>query len=312
MNYPVLHSETPLIKSRNMSEVLNKDVFLKMECYQPAGSFKIRGMGAKCTQLVKNGVKHLFSSSGGNAGYAIASAGKQLGVKVSIVVPEVTKEAICNNIRAEGAIVIRHGKNWNDAHNYAMELSRNDSYGYVHPFDDPVVWNGHTSIIREIEKQMGKPGCIVVSIGGGGLFCGIMEGLSGSDIWSDIPVVTVETVGADSLYQSVKANKLLTLEDITSIAVTLGVKQVAEKAFEWGLTKQVGSARVSDKSAVDACIRFLQDHRVVVEPACGAALSIVYNNNELLADFKSVLVIVCGGAGASMEDLYSWKKQLAE
>jgi L-serine/L-threonine ammonia-lyase len=63
---------------------------------------------------------------------------------------------------------------------------------------------------------------------------------------------------------------------------------------------------VSDKAAVSACLRFIDDHRVVVEPACGAALAIVYGHAKEIEPFKSVLVIVCGGVTTSIEQLRKW------
>jgi L-serine/L-threonine ammonia-lyase len=67
---------------------------------------------------------------------------------------------------------------------------------------------------------------------------------------------------------------------------------------------------VSDKTAVDACLRFADDLRVVVEPACGASLSVLYEHAAVLDDFESVLMVVCGGAGVSIEQLRAWEKSL--
>ena len=65
------------------------------------------------------------------------------------------------------------------------------------------------------------------------------------------------------------------------------------------------------RQAVAACTRFLDDHRVLVEPACGAALAVAYDMPQALAAFKSVFIIVCGGATASADNLRQWTAQLA-
>ena len=63
---------------------------------------------------------------------------------------------------------------------------------------------------------------------------------------------------------------------------------------------------MSDRAAVTACARFADDHRVLVEPACGAALSVVYDGVEGLEGVESVLVVVCGGAGVTRKLLLEW------
>jgi len=128
--------------------------------------------------------------------------------------------------------------------------------------------------------------------------------------WSDVPVLAVETEGARSFADSVAAGKLVTLPQITSIATTLGAKTVTPKLMEWVQKHDIRPLVVADKTAVDACLRFADDLRVVVEPACGASLSVLYEHAEVMADFESVLMVVCGGAGVSMEQLLAWKQQL--
>ena len=143
-----------------------------------------------------------------------------------------------------------------------------------------------------------KPDVVVLSVGGGGLLCGIVEGLHRND-WVDVPVIAVETEGADSLRQSVRAGDRVELPAITSIATSLGATQVCEQAFIWSKEHASSNIVVSDRAAVCACLRFLADHRVVVEPACGASLAVVYERAPELERFDSVLVVVCGGVGAT-------------
>src|SRR5688572_31187653 len=117
-----LHIETPLYENPAINQRLNKRVLLKMDCFQPVGSFKIRGIGALCEQAVASGKTHLISSSGGNAGYAAAYAGKQLGVKVTVVVPATTSETTKQRILAQDAEIIVRGAMWAEADAYAREL----------------------------------------------------------------------------------------------------------------------------------------------------------------------------------------------
>ena len=67
------------------------------------------------------------------------------------------------------------------------------------------------------------------------------------------------------------------------------------------------SVVVSDRQAIEGCLRFMDDHRIVVEPACGAALAVLYSHPRELAGYRQVLVIVCGGATASVSQLQAWR-----
>ena len=308
MTLSSLHQHTPLFENVEINARLGKRVYLKMDCFQPVGSFKIRGIGLLCQEAVQRGVTHLVSSSGGNAGLAAAYAGRRLGVDVTVVVPETTSATARRRIEAEGAEVIIHGAAWDEANQFALQLVEKLNGAYIHPFDHPTIWRGHASMIDELADQGPKPDVLVVSVGGGGLLCGLLEGLHRNG-WADVPVLAVETEGADSLSTSLKAGRLETLSGINSIAATLGARQVTPQALAWSERHSISSVVVSDRDAVRACLQFADDLRVVVEPACGAALSLMYDNHHHLAGFRSVLMVVCGGAGVTIQQLLAWLEQ---
>jgi L-serine/L-threonine ammonia-lyase len=110
-----LVNNTPLIESLPLSSLTGSRVLLKMDALQPSGSFKDRGMAFMCATLQAKGVTDLISSSGGNAGLAASAAGRKLGMRVRVVVPETTKKIMIDKIKAEGAEVEVHGANWNAA-----------------------------------------------------------------------------------------------------------------------------------------------------------------------------------------------------
>lgn len=305
-----LHIETPLFESRALTIGAGRSIWLKLESMQPPGSFKIRGIGSACQESVRRGATRLISSSGGNAGIAVAYAGRRLSVPVLIVVPETTSDRAKALIRQEGAEVIVHGASWQEANELALSKA-GESDAFLHPFDDPLVWQGHATLVDEVAQAGVKPDVVVVSVGGGGLLCGVALGLHRNG-WSDVPVIAVETEGADSLARSVRAGRRIELSAITSLAITLGAKKICQKAFDWTREHPLRSIVVSDRAAVSACHRFLADHRVVVEPACGASLAAVYEGARELEDFESVLVIVCGGATVTVDQLHEWSQELAE
>jgi L-serine/L-threonine ammonia-lyase len=304
-----LHIETPFFESRALTIGAGRTVWLKLEAIQPPGTFKIRGIGLACQEYVRRGAERFISSSGGNAGIAVAYAGRHLSVPVVVVVPETTTARAKGLIQQEGAEVIVHGSSWQEANELALSMVK-ESDAFLHPFDDPLIWQGHASLVDEVVRSGVKPDVVVLSVGGGGLLCGVVEGLHRNG-WIDVPVIAVETEGADSLAQSVRAGYRVELAAITSIATSLGARRVCEQAFSWSKKHPFRSIVVSDRAAVSACQRFLADHRVLVEPACGASLAVVYNGAPELEEFKSVLVVVCGGVTVTVEQLREWSNKYA-
>ncbi len=303
-----LHMITPVLENRLLGLAIGRRVLFKMECFQPSGSFKLRGIGRLCQQYLEQGVTHFVSSSGGNAGYAVAYAGARLGVRVTVVVPETSSPRARELIASENAELIVHGKAWAEAHEHALVLQKKYNAAYIPPFDHPGLWEGHSTMVDEIACQCGQPDVIVLSVGGGGLLCGVLQGMERLG-WKDTPVIAAETLGAHSFFKSVSEGKLVRLDKITSISATLGAKQVTPRALEWTRRHEIRPVTVTDRAAVSACLNFANDMRVLVEPACGASLSIVYDNAEALKTAKTVLVIACGGIGTNLARLENWKRE---
>lgn len=298
-----LHIQTPLIESRPLSLTAGSAVWLKLEALQPCGSFKLRGVGHACEVHHARGARHLVSSSGGNAGLAVAYAGRQLGMAVTVVVPETTSERARELLRLEEAKLVVHGSSWQEANAHAQTLL-GPGDAFIHPFDDPLLWAGHASMVDEVAASGLKPDAVVLSVGGGGLLSGVVQGLQRNG-WHDVPVLAVETEGAASLHAAMAAGHTVELPSLSSVATSLGAKRVAEQALACTREHPVHSHLVSDREALLACERLLHDHRLLVEPACGAALALL-ERPEALAGYRRVLVIVCGGATATLGQIRSW------
>jgi L-serine/L-threonine ammonia-lyase len=301
-----LHVDTPLIESRPLSLAFGRPVWLKLDSLQPSGSFKLRGIGHACEAARGRGARRFVSSSGGNAGLAVAYAGRVLGVPVTVVVPETTTERAKALLRQDGADIVVHGQSWQEANEFVQSLV-GPSDAFIHPFDDPLVWEGHATLVDEIAATGVRPGAIVLCVGGGGLLCGVAHGLHRHG-WRDVPIVAVETHGAASLRAAIEAGHTVELDRIASVATSLGAKRVCERALEWTRDHPVRSIVVSDASALSACERFLDDHRILVEPACGASLVPVYERLPEFDAAASVLVEVCGGATATIDQIRAWAR----
>lgn len=266
---------------------------------------------------------HFYSSSGGNAGLACVTAAVSLQCKASVVVPTSTDQDMITKLQeAGGTEIIIHGDSWLYADKYLRETvmeaakERGETVIYVPPFDHPLIWEGASTMVDEIVDQMEeRPDAIVCSVGGGGMFSGIILGLDrhGWSVGEPVQVLTVETNGADSLAQAVAKKEWITLPAITSVAKTLGALRVAENAFKQALRENVSPVVVEDAEACSACWHFANDQRYLVEPSCGASLSLIYNGalEKHIKNFgpdTKVVFIVCGGSGISLEKLDSYKR----
>lgn len=302
-----LSIKTPLYKSFKYS-TKNRNVFYKMEAFQPSGSFKLRGIGLLCSSLSEKGIKKFVIASGGNAGMAVAYCGLKLGIETFVVVPESTPFSMQQKIIDLGANLEVKGSTWNDAHEYALELTQQENSFYIHPYDHPLLWEGHSVIVKDLVDNLdSEPDCIILSVGGGGLFCGIMEGLDKVG-WNICKVICSETYGTSSLATSLTEGKHISLDKIDGIATSLGAKKIADKAWQYAQNERVISFLCDDRDALEACNNFLDEYRVMTEPACGAALAALAN--PLTAHYKNVVVIVCGGAVMNLETMKMWNERL--
>lgn len=309
-------------------EALSSQIYLKLENLQPSGSFKSRGVGNfLLAHLVRAAEAdrektHFFISSGGNAGLACVHAAVTLGAPATIVVPITTTEYMISKLRTAGAAeVLQKGDSWKEADNYLRETvipkanSRGEVAVYVPPFDHEYVWEGNATMVAEILNQLPNkepPTALVCSVGGGGLFSGLMRGLDNAG-HSDTPFLAVETYGAHSLALSLEQEKLSTLPAITSKATSLGARTVASQAFRYAQRRSVRSVVLSDADAIEGCVRLADDERIMVEMACGVCTALCYNRrlkNTLpdLDEKSKVVIVVCGGSNVSAETLYEWSK----
>jgi len=305
-----LSISTPLIYSHSMSAMSGRNIYLKCEMLQPSGSFKDRGIGALCLDYANKNAPGFISSSGGNAGLAVAYASQVLKIPATVIVPQTTPTIMLKRLEAENATVIVEGENWDAADARARQIAAQNGYAYIPPFDSPIIWQGYMPIIEEIKQQMVKPDAIVVSVGGGGLYSGLVQGLQAYG-WEDVVMITAETEGAASLATAFKENKHVRLANINTVATTLGAKQICQQAFNLMQKHPTQPQTLTDKEAVSACLLFANDHRFLVEPACGAALAVVYEKRKVLQPFKNVVVILCGGSGVNLALLEKWKKEFA-
>jgi L-serine/L-threonine ammonia-lyase len=303
---------------------------------QPSGSFKIRGIG----NLMKTAVLHnqrsnspplnFYCASGGNAGLACATVAALMSHRATIVVPRSTSQLLIGKLRNLGAEVIQIGENLAAAMLYTRKelIGCDPNAFYVPPFDHPVIWAGQETLLAEVYDQMADKGgfdAVVCSVGGGSMLIGIQQTIKKQVAACGGPapmVLAVETRGAESLNASLVSGRHVTLDKITSIATSLGVSRVAERAYELAHEKNLRSIVLSDAEAAMGCVRFADEERILVETSCGVSLAAVYNGSlrrELgkgMTDEEwsrmRVVVSVCGGSDVSADRLEEWRQQYSD
>ncbi|EJS44559.1 cha1p [Saccharomyces arboricola H-6] len=324
----IVYNKTPLLRQFFPNKSFAQ-FFLKYECLQPSGSFKSRGIGnlilKNAIRIQKDGKRspQVFASSGGNAGFAAATACQRLSLPCTVVVPIATKERMVEKIRNTGALVIVNGAYWKEADTFLKTnvLNKINSQVvepiYVHPFDNPDIWEGHSSMVDEIFQDlksqrisMNKVKGIVCSVGGGGLYNGIIQGLERYNLADKIPIVGVETNGCHVFNTSLRMGQPVQFRKITSVATSLGTAVISNQTFEYARKYNTKSIVIEDKDVIETCLKYTHQFNMVVEPACGAALHLGYHTEILeealgtkLAADDIVIIIACGGSSNTVQDL---------
>lgn len=298
MSKKPLHVVTPLLYSQRLKLSFSKDVYLKIEALQPSSSFKLRGIGRLCQTYAEDGFEQLVASSGGNAGISVAYCGMILNMPTTVFIPETSHQLFVDELKTYGANVVVAGKDWDSAHAAALAHIQTHHAAYIPPFDNPMIWAGHATIIDELVDSGVRPDAIVAAVGGGGLACGLLEGMRHHG-WTDVPLIAVETQGADSLYRSIQTKQMVALDTVSTRATSLGVKRVTSRLFEWTQEHEIKVVVVSDEEAEVGARAFARDKRIMVELSAGAALSVAYRNHPILQDYQSMVVVVCGGANTA-------------
>ena len=199
---------TPLHYSLGLSELLEAEVYLKHEEYLPLGAFKSRG-GINLLSNLSDEEKRrgLITSSTGNHGQSIASAGREFGVRVLIGLPQNANPVKVAAMQALGAELIFHGESFDDAREHCERLAREEGYRYVHAVNEPLLIAGVGTAALEIIEDLPDVDVMMLPLGGG-------SGISGACIVAkaidpSIQVYAVQSEAAPAAYLSWKQGEMV-------------------------------------------------------------------------------------------------------
>ncbi len=283
--------ETKLVYSDYLSKQTGNRVFLKPENMQFTGAYKLRGAYyAMSTLTDEERAKGVITASAGNHAQGVAYAAKSYGVKATIVMPTTTPLMKVNRTKGYGAEVVLYGDVYDEACEKAYELAAEHGYTFIHPFDDLRVATGQGTIAMEIFKELPLVDYILVPIGGGGLATGVST--LAKMLNPKIKVIGVEPAGANCLQESIKADEVITLPKVSTIADGTAVKTPGAKLFPYLKEYLDDIITVEDQDLIVAFLDMVENHKMVVE---NSGLLTVAALKQLDVKDKRVVSILSGG-----------------
>lgn len=282
---------TPLVAS----PAAHGSALLKLETWQPTGSFKVRGALAALTG--RRGTAGIVTASTGNHALAMAYVAARLGIPASVVVPRGVAPAKLEALRRFPAEIVMHGASYESAEEYAKSLA-GPGRDYISPYNDPDIISGQATLGLELADQLGEPFTVVCSVGGGGLASGL--GLAASRS-RRMTVIGVESAQSRAVSAAVSAGQVVQVD----VGPTLA-DGIAGNLEPGSVTVDLIAAHVRALVAVTdaeirAAIRYLAvEHGLVAEGAGAAPVAAILAGKITVPGH---LVAVVGGRNITPEDL---------
>ena len=269
------------------------EVYLKLECLQRTGSFKVRGACYKISQLSEEEKSHgVIACSAGNHAQGVALGATAHGIKSLICLPAGAPISKVEATKGYGAEVCLVPGVYDDAYNKAIELRDEKGYTFVHPFDDENVIAGQGTFGLELIDQVDDFDAVVVPVGGGGLISGVAFALKSLN--PRIKVYGVQAAGAASMVQSLHDNKREILDSVSTIADGICVKEPGELTFDICRKYVDDIVTVSEDEICAAILQLLEKEKVVAEGAGATSVAAVMFN-KIPVKGKKVVCVVSGG-----------------
>jgi threonine dehydratase len=281
---------TPLLPASRYDD---GKIYLKLECVQRTGSFKIRGAWNKMSRCTRNQLtKGFVTISAGNHGQAVAWCAKRLESACTVYVPEAAVERKVKSIESMGAKIVRRPvseimDSMADNRMYQLGMT------FVHPFADPYVVAGQGTVGLEILEDLEQVKTVLVPVGGGGLVNGIATALKAKK--SGVKVYGVQAEGAAPLPPFLETGKAQDIDEIHTIADGIATTKVFPYMQELFRRNLEGAFTVSDEEIKLAMSHILKESHAVAEPAGASSLAAAAKYRTRLEE--PIVCVVSGGNG---------------
>jgi threonine dehydratase len=265
---------------------------LKLELFQYAGSFKPRG--ALCNMLALGRdqlARGVTAVSAGNHAMAVAYAARALGTTAKVVMPRTANPARVEGCRAYGAEVVLV-ENVHEAFERVKQIEEAERRAFIHPFEGPLTALGTATVGLELCEQAKELDAVIVPVGGGGLCAGISTAVK--KLRPGVRVYGVEPEGADSMHRSFRSGKPEAIEQVRTIADSLGAPHAAPYSFGLCRANVDELVLVSDDQLRAAMRLLFASAKLAVEPAGAAATAALCGPLREKLQGEHVALIVCG------------------
>ncbi|MEX2126260.1 MAG: threonine/serine dehydratase [Woeseia sp.] len=289
---------TPLLTSLELDEIAGGRVFIKPECLQLTGSFKIRGAYNMMSQLSpEQAARGVVAWSSGNHAQGVASAGSLLGIRTAIVMPEDAPRVKLENTRRLGGEPILYDRFTGDREAIARSIAAERGAELVPSYDHEDIVAGQGTVGLEIMHQCRDlgvtPDQVLVPCGGGGLIAGSAVAIRG--IEPQTSVHPVEPEHFDDTARSLRAGERLSNDpSARSICDALQATTPGRLTFEINREVLAGGLVVSDGETRDAMRFTFRNLKLVVEPGGATALAAVLSQ-KIATKGKVTVVVLSGG-----------------
>ncbi len=284
---------TTLLHSKSFSTMSDANIYLKLENMQTTGAFKVRGAYNKLANLsIEEREKGVVAASAGNHAQGVAFSATKLGMQSTIFMPIFTPPLKVLATKGYGANVVLMGDSFDDAFIGSQEYTKEHNATYIHPFNDPLIIAGQGTIGLEVYEQMPDVDAVIVPIGGGGLIAGIAMAIK--EMNPKVKVIGVNAAGAASMVGSLKANEVITLPSVSTIADGIAVKTPGNLTFDLVQKYVDDVVTVTDTEIAHTAYLMLQRAKILAEPAGVTSVAAALFRKANLKGMN-VVPIVSGG-----------------
>ena len=285
---------TPVLRSSLLAARAGVARFeLKCESFQKTGSFKVRGVLNRLSQLPHDErARGVVTVSAGNHAQALAWGAQVAGIRCTVVMPANASQSKVDASRGYGATVIQLGTSM-DAFRKAQELAASEGFTFVHPFDDDRTIAGTGTVALEIFAQTDVPDLIVIPVGGGGLISGMAIAIKESH--PATRVIGVEPTGAAVMRLSLDAGRALHMDAPSSIADGLAAPMAGERNFAAVQRYVDDVVLVSDAEIAEAMGLLLTRCKLLAEGAGAAATAALISGKIPTNGAEHVVAMLSGG-----------------
>jgi threonine dehydratase len=283
---------TPVLTSTTVDALTGASVFFKCENFQRMGAFKFRGAFNALSQLKpEQRERGVVAFSSGNHAQAVALAGKILGIKTVIVMPQDAPKVKLEATRGYGAEVVQYSRH-GDRETLATRLARERGLTLVPPFDHEHIIAGQGTAAKELLEDAGALDALVVPCGGGGLISGCA--IAAKHLAPECRVIGVEPAAGDDATQSFAKKTLVTIPVPDTIADGARTPSLGQLTFPIVLRYVDAMLTVTDEELVRAMFFLWERMKIIVEPTGALAFTAVFTNRIPLKGMR-VGVVLSGG-----------------